>query len=190
MSMSSVAGMTIALALLAVLVIGLLSYMSSLVRKAYELKVEVNALIDHRLKEVEEHMLGRGRQMRRDLQEELGKIRDGMAREAESHRQDVTAAATAQVAALRSDTEAMRAALVQALEDAGRRQRELQRTVEALQRDLVRLSAAAAVPRPAPGTVAAAVAAPATPQRPPPHPLPPEMEDDSPPLDLRAIPGG
>ncbi len=186
MSMSSVAGMTIALALLAVLVIGLLSYMSALVRKAYELKVEVNALIDHRLKEVEEHMLGRGRQMRRDLQEELGKVRDTMAREAEAHRQDITAATAGQVSALRSDTEAMRVALLQALEDTTRRQQELQRALESLQRDVARLHAPqrSALTPSAPQTAPTA----SQPQRPPPHPLPPEMEDDSPPLDLRAIP--
>lgn len=180
MSMSSVAGMTIGLALLAVLVIGLLTYMSALVRKAYELKVELNAVLDRRLAEIEEEAAGRSKKIRREVLDDVAKLKDQVARDAERLSAEAAAGAVAQIADLRRDREAARLAQAQAIDDLRRRQMDLQRALEAVGRDLARMSAAAQP----------AVPVPPRPARSHPAPLPPEMDDDAPPTDLRAFPGG
>lgn len=180
MSMSSVAGMTIGLALLAVLVIGLLTYMSALVRKAYELKVELNAVLDRRLAEIEEEAAGRSKKIRREVLDDVAKLKDQLARDVDRLTAEAAAGTAETIAELRRDGEAARVAQAQAIDDLRRRQLELQRALEAVGRDFARMSAAAQPTAPA---------AP-RPVRTHPVPLPPEMDDDAPPTDLRAFPGG
>lgn len=142
MSTPSIAAVAIGLALFAVLVIGLLTYLSGLMRKAYELKVELDTKLDLRLAQIEDDVAARAKRLRKEVQEDVAKMRDGVLREAEQRGAAFAAEALDQVAVLREQADAGRAADAQAVEDLRRRHQELQRALEALRRDLVRLGAA------------------------------------------------
>lgn len=78
MDVGSVTGMTVIVALLGVLVVGLLTYMSALVRRAYELKVELHNEIERGLKRIEEDLEAKNRRLRREVQDDIGKSKDAI----------------------------------------------------------------------------------------------------------------
>jgi len=75
MSMSSVVIVSLAAAVILVIGGGLVMYMSSLVKNAYELKVQISADIDARLGKMAEDLDKKSRWIKRDLIEEIEKIK-------------------------------------------------------------------------------------------------------------------
>ncbi|SEH37503.1 hypothetical protein SAMN04244559_01977 [Magnetospirillum fulvum] len=75
MSMSSVIIVSLAAAVILVIGGGLVMYMSSLVKNAYELKVQISADIDARLGKMAEDLDKKSRWIKRDLIEEIEKIK-------------------------------------------------------------------------------------------------------------------
>lgn len=78
MSFSTV--LIIAFAAGAILVVGggLMVYMGNLVRSAYEIKVQINADVDERLNKMSEDLDKKSRWIKRDLLEEIGKIKEAL----------------------------------------------------------------------------------------------------------------
>ena len=78
MSMSAVLIVSLAAAVVLVVGGGLMMYMSNLVRNAYELKVQINADIEERIKAITDDMEKRTKWIKRDMIEELEKIKTGL----------------------------------------------------------------------------------------------------------------
>lgn len=78
MNAGSVTGMTVVIALLGVLVVGLLTYMSALVRRAYELRVELHNEIERGLRRIEDDLDAKSRRLKREVQEDIGKSKDAI----------------------------------------------------------------------------------------------------------------
>ncbi|WP_235720870.1 hypothetical protein [Magnetospirillum molischianum] len=75
MSMSSVVIISLAAAVILVIGGSLVMYMASLVKTAYELKVQIGADIDSRLSKISEDLDKKSRWIKRDLIEEIEKIK-------------------------------------------------------------------------------------------------------------------
>lgn len=75
MSMSSVLIVAFAAGVILVVGGGLMMYMANLVRNAYELKVQINSDIDERLGKMTEDLDKKSRWIKRDLLEEIEKIK-------------------------------------------------------------------------------------------------------------------
>lgn len=139
MSVGSITGITIVVALLGVLVVGLLSYMSSLVRRAYELKVELHGEMDRGLRQIETDMDLRAKHARRDLQEEMGKLRETLKTEGERRHEDLIASVDATLDAWRAEQVKVQTANTQAVEELRQRHRVLQQELSAVNAELRRL---------------------------------------------------
>ena len=75
MSMSAVLIVSLAAAVVLVVGGGLMMYMSNLVRNAYELKVQINSDLEERFKAIIEDVEKRTKWIKRDMVEELEKIK-------------------------------------------------------------------------------------------------------------------
>ncbi|CUW38726.1 conserved exported protein of unknown function [Magnetospirillum sp. XM-1] len=78
MSMSTVLIISLAAGVILVVGGGLLMYMAQLVKNAYELKVQINAEVDERLTKMTEDLDKKSRWIKRDLIEEIEKIKIAM----------------------------------------------------------------------------------------------------------------
>lgn len=78
MSMSSVLIVAFAAGVVLVVGGGLMMYMAGLVRNAYELKVQINSDIDERLGKMAEDLDKKSRWIKRDLLEEIDKIKTAL----------------------------------------------------------------------------------------------------------------
>lgn len=78
MSMTTVLIVSLAAGVILVVGGGLLMYMAQLVRNAYELKVQINSEVDERLTKMTEDLDKKSRWIKRDLIEEIEKIKIAM----------------------------------------------------------------------------------------------------------------
>lgn len=78
MSMSSVLIISLAAGVVLVVGGGLLMYMANLVKNAYEIKVQINADMDERLKAIGEDLDKKSKWIKRDLIEELDKMKTSL----------------------------------------------------------------------------------------------------------------
>ena len=78
MSMSAVLIISLAAGVVLVVGGGLMMYMSNLVRNAYEIKVQINADMEARLKAIAEDMDKKSKWIKRDLVDELDKIKTSL----------------------------------------------------------------------------------------------------------------
>lgn len=78
MSMSTVLIISLAAGVILVVGGGLLMYMAQLVKNAYELKVQINSEVDERLTKMTEDLDKKSRWIKRDLIEEIEKIKIAM----------------------------------------------------------------------------------------------------------------
>ena len=78
MSMSAVLIISLAAGVVLVVGGGLMMYMANLVRNAYEIKVQINADVDERIKAISDDMDKRSKWIKRDLVEELDKIKTSL----------------------------------------------------------------------------------------------------------------
>lgn len=78
MSMSSVLIVSLAAGVILVVGGGLMMYMANLVKNAYELKVQINSEVDERLTKMAEDLDKKSRWIKRDLIEEIEKIKTAM----------------------------------------------------------------------------------------------------------------
>lgn len=78
MSMSTVLIISLAAGVILVVGGGLLMYMAQLVKNAYELKIQINSEVDERLTKMTEDLDKKSRWIKRDLIEEIEKIKIAM----------------------------------------------------------------------------------------------------------------
>lgn len=140
MSAGSITGMTIIVALLGVLVVGLLTYMSSLVRRAYELKVELHGEIDRGLRQIESDIEMRSRKMRQDVHDDMGKLKEALKQGVEQRHQETLATLDGTLAAYRDQQDKALGDHARVIEDLRRRQKALQRDLETVALELGRLT--------------------------------------------------
>lgn len=78
MNYVSITGITLGIAVVAVLAIGLLSYMSQLVKNAYQIKVEIRSDMEDGLRKIEEEVGKKTKWMRSEVGEDVAKMRQGI----------------------------------------------------------------------------------------------------------------
>lgn len=89
MSYVSITGITIAIAVALVLVVGLLSYMSNLVKSAYQIKVDIRADMEAQMRKLEEDLGKKSKWMRAELGEDVARIKATMEQENEKRLQAI-----------------------------------------------------------------------------------------------------
>lgn len=77
----SITGITLGVAVVAVFVIGLLSYMSQLVKNAYQIKVEIRSDMEGGLRKIEEDLGKKAKWMRSEVGEDISKIKQAIEQE-------------------------------------------------------------------------------------------------------------
>ena len=78
MDSATITGITLVVAVVVVFVVGLLSYVSSLVKNAYQIKVEMRSDMEAGLKRVEDDLNKKSKWMRSQLAEEVTKLKDNL----------------------------------------------------------------------------------------------------------------
>ncbi len=78
MQLVTLIGITVAIALVIVLMGALVNYMSSLVKNAYQIKVELRNDMETALKAIQDDVEKRGKWLKRDMVEETGRIKDAL----------------------------------------------------------------------------------------------------------------
>jgi cell division protein FtsX len=122
MELVTLIGITVAAALVIILVGALVNYMSSLVKSAYQIKVELRNDLETALNDMREDIDKRSKWLKRDLVEETTKVKDslemGNGRKLDELRETLTALASeareagrAEVAALIEEMHALEARL-------------------------------------------------------------------------------
>jgi small-conductance mechanosensitive channel len=129
MDVGSITGMTVIVALLGVLVVGLLSYMSSLVRRAYELKVELHNEIDRGLKRIEEDLDVKNRRLKREAQDDIAKSKDAIRQENDRRQEETVALLDGTLDAFREQIQAAHGDQNRAIEDLRARHATLKREI-------------------------------------------------------------
>lgn len=158
MSMSSIVIVSVAAAVFLVIGGGLLMYMSNLVRSAYELKVQIAADIEARFAKMTEELEKKGRWIKRDLLEEVEKIKAAVETENARRFQTFSEPVTRAVEGLDSLIRNERKEWVAAIERDRGLIAQLDSRVDFLRRDLKALAGPAPVPAPAPAPVPAPAA--------------------------------
>lgn len=154
MAAESLTGFTVIIALLGVLVVGLLTYMSSLVRRAYELKVELHNEIERGLRRIEEDLDTKNRRLRREVQDDIAKSKDAIIQDNERRHDETVGIVDGTVAVLREQVESINEEQTLAIEDLRARHAALKREIAhvsaALHRRVVAPPPSTAAPSPTP----------------------------------------
>ena len=98
MSFAALLGIALSIGAVTILGIALVSYMSSLARSAYELKVEIRKDLDDGIRRVETEMIKQTKWARGDLMAEVERSRGAMLEDLGRRQQDIQAALTAEIA--------------------------------------------------------------------------------------------
>jgi len=169
MTFWSVALISLVIGLFLVIGGALVVYMGSLVKSAYEIKVEIQSDLEAGLKKIEEETEKKIRWIKRDVVEEVDKIKSGMASDNQRRLAELTENLGSRVAAL------------EAAQKQG--QPEFSKALEALRQDIIsldqRTKAMRREQKPAEAPTAPTAAAP-TPAATPPPTEPPAVEEASP----------
>ncbi|EKV28109.1 hypothetical protein C882_1110 [Caenispirillum salinarum AK4] len=156
MDVGSVTGMTVIVALLGVLVVGLLTYMSALVRRAYELKVELHNEIERGLKRIDEDLDAKNRRLKREVQDDIAKSKDAIRQDNERRHEETISLVDGTLDAFREQLQTTTAEQNKVIEDLRARQATLKREISHVNAALQRAGVAPApAPAPAPAETVA-----------------------------------
>ena len=174
MSMSAVLLVSLAAAVVLVVGGGLMMYMANLVRNAYELKVQINADVDERIKAISDDVEKRSKWIKRELIEELEKIKTGMMQANVRNIQEMADPVLKRIEALETVLKKERTDWSTAVDETRQGGSHLEAKVAQLRKDLRRVedkvglepsSASGALPpKAAPGTPGTPAAPPAAPK--------------------------
>lgn len=89
MSFGAIAGITLTIALVLVVGVALMSYVSSLVKNAYQIKVELRADVENAIARMEAEMDRRSKALRKELGDEAGQMRDAVRQDIERRLKDM-----------------------------------------------------------------------------------------------------
>mgnify|MGYP001809724797 CR=1 FL=1 len=116
MSFSSVLIISLAAGVILIIGGGLMMYMANLVKSAYEIKVQINSEVEDRLNKMGDELDKKSKWIKRDLLEEIEKIKANMHIEAQSKVAELTQPFTARLDALEAALKAERVEWVKAVD--------------------------------------------------------------------------
>lgn len=149
MNVIVIIGVTVGAALIIVLVIGLLSYMSSLVKSAYEIKVEIRSDMEAGLKKAEEDLTKKSKWMRQELGEDVGKMKAALEQDAERRMEAIQTKVNEAARAAADAAKAQGTETLGKIADFGARLELVERDIAALKEDAARRAAMGRQRRPA-----------------------------------------
>ena len=114
--------------------ITMVAYMSSLVKNAYQLKIELRADLEDGLNKVEEATEKRMRMVKRELLDEIGKIRTNLENDVGRRLTELNASVQKQVAEVEETIKRDRGKIVHGFEELRRRLSDVERVHRSLQR--------------------------------------------------------
>ncbi|MFA7428538.1 MAG: hypothetical protein WCZ23_00105 [Rhodospirillaceae bacterium] len=141
MSFGAVAGITLAIALVLVMGVGLMSYVSSLVKNAYQIKVELRADVESAIARMEGEMDRRGKALRKELGDDAGRLRENVQQDNERRIKAIDEQLQKTLRDLTDAGRADKAAMQSTLVDLQRRMKSLETDVAAIKEDLSRRAA-------------------------------------------------
>jgi hypothetical protein len=116
MSFSTVLIISLAAGVILIVGGGLMMYMANLVKSAYEIKVQINSEVEERLTKMGDELEKKSRWIKRDLLEEIEKIKTNMQTEAAAKVDELTKPMTARLDALEAAVHAERADWMKAVD--------------------------------------------------------------------------
>lgn len=116
MSFSTVLIISLAAGVILIIGGGLMMYMANLVKSAYEIKVQINSEVEDRLNKMGDELDKKSKWIKRDLLEEIEKIKSNMHTEAQTKVAELTQPFTARLDALEAALKAERAEWVKAVD--------------------------------------------------------------------------
>ena len=116
MSFSTVLIISLAAGVILIIGGGLMMYMANLVKSAYEIKVQINSEVEDRLNKMGDELDKKSKWIKRDLLEEIEKIKSNMNTEAQTKVAELTQPFTARLDALEAALKAERAEWVKAVD--------------------------------------------------------------------------
>ncbi|MGE4281136.1 MAG: hypothetical protein AB7G62_16215 [Magnetospirillum sp.] len=116
MSFSTVLIISLAAGVILIIGGGLMMYMANLVKSAYEIKVQINSEVEDRLNKMGDELDKKSKWIKRDLLEEIEKIKSNMNTEAQTKVAELTQPFTARMDALEAALKAERADWVKAVD--------------------------------------------------------------------------
>lgn len=116
MSFSTVIIISLAAGVILIIGGGLMMYMANLVKSAYEIKVQINSEVEDRLNKMGDELDKKSKWIKRDLLEEIEKIKSNMNAEAQTKVAELTQPFTARLDALEAALKAERAEWVKAVD--------------------------------------------------------------------------
>ncbi|KAF0118236.1 MAG: hypothetical protein FD149_813 [Rhodospirillaceae bacterium] len=134
MSFFSITAVTLLIALLIMFAITMVAYMSSLVKNAYQLKIELRADLEDGLNKVEEATEKQMRMIKRELLDEIGKIRTNLENDVGRRLTELNASVQKQVAEVEETIKRDRGKIVHGFEDLRRRLSDVEHVHRSLQR--------------------------------------------------------
>ncbi|KAF0222103.1 MAG: hypothetical protein FD176_2944 [Rhodospirillaceae bacterium] len=174
MSFSTVLIISLAAGVILIIGGGLMMYMANLVKSAYEIKVQINSEVEDRLTKMGDELDKKSKWIKRDLLEEIEKIKSNMHIEAQTKVGELTQPFTARLDALEAALKVERAEWVKAVDSDRAAITNIDNRLKALGKSGKKAEdkeAAAPVPAPAGEPLLAADGSPAPPA--PPKPPPP-----------------
>lgn len=116
MSFSTVLIISLAAGVILIIGGGLMMYMANLVKSAYEIKVQINSEVEERLTKMGDELDKKSKWIKRDLLEEIEKIKSNMHTEAQAKVGELTQPFTARLDALEAALKVERAEWVKAVD--------------------------------------------------------------------------
>lgn len=116
MSFSTVLIISLAAGVILIIGGGLMMYMANLVKSAYEIKVQINSEVEDRLTKMGDELDKKSKWIKRDLLEEIEKIKSNMHTEAQTKVGELTQPFTARLDALEAALKTERAEWVKAVD--------------------------------------------------------------------------
>lgn len=141
MSFGAVAGITITIALILIMGVGLMSYVSSLVKNAYQIKVELRNDVESAIARMDTEMDRRGRALRKELGDDAAKLRDSVQQDNDRRIKEIEDRLQKTLQDLNTAGRDEKAATQTALADMRRRLKTLESDVVAIKTDLSRRAA-------------------------------------------------
>lgn len=171
MSFSTVLIISLAAGVILIIGGGLMMYMANLVKSAYEIKVQINSEVEDRLTKMGDELDKKSKWIKRDLLEEIEKIKSNMHTEAQTKVGELTQPFTARLDALEAALKAERAEWVKAVDSDRAAITNIDNRLKTLGKSAKKAEdAAAAAPAPAGEPQLAADGSPAPPAPPKPPP--------------------
>ncbi|MBI2240203.1 MAG: hypothetical protein HYU59_05300 [Magnetospirillum gryphiswaldense] len=116
MSFSTVLIISLAAGVILIIGGGLMMYMANLVKSAYEIKVQINSEVEDRLNKMGDELDKKSKWIKRDLLEEIERIKANMNTDAQTKVAELTQPFTARLDALEAALKAERAEWVKAVD--------------------------------------------------------------------------